>query len=352
MSAPRICYFGIYDSAYPRNDILLSGLRACGVPVLQCQADWREKNRYRILRKKLRQQEGNYDILYAAHPAAIPVILGRVLSRKPVVMDALYSMYDAVVNDRQEVPWYHPRALRLLFLDWLAAFLSTAMVVDTLEHREYWSRLPFIRKEKIFVLYTGVQEKIFYPSKELSVHSHFLVSFHGFYIPLQGVDTIVEAARLLADDPSIRFRLIGAGQLSKKVGALIEQYKLSNIEEVGKKTPQEIARLSQESDIVLGIFGNTAKARRVVPNKVYEAMGMQKPVITMDSPAIREIFSDDDALLIQNTPEALAEAIRTLQNNPDYAARLARHGYEKVSAHYAPKPLAQQFIAILSSCLP
>jgi hypothetical protein len=41
----------------------------------------------------------------------------------------------------------------------------------------------------------------------------------------------------------------------------------------------------QKADLVLGIFGDTEKSQRVVPNKVYEGLAMAKPVITGDSPA-------------------------------------------------------------------
>ena len=38
----KICYFGIYNPNYSRNDILLSGLNQIGVEVIQCNADWRD----------------------------------------------------------------------------------------------------------------------------------------------------------------------------------------------------------------------------------------------------------------------------------------------------------------------
>ncbi|HWB33732.1 MAG TPA: glycosyltransferase [Candidatus Paceibacterota bacterium] len=347
MSALRVCWFGIYDPSYPRNDILLRGLRTNGAEIIECHADWRDKNRYKILREKLRALDGAYDIVYAAHPSPGPVLVAKLVSRKPVVMDALYSMFDAAVNDRQEMPWYHPRAMKLWILDWLSALACDAMVVDTIEDQKYWSRFPFVRASKMLVLYTGIQEQIFYPAEHEPAGREFLVSFHGFYIPLQGVDRIVEAARLLRDEPDIRFRFIGSGQLSKKVDGLIEKYGLTTIEQVGRKTSEEVAALSREAHVVLGIFGATNKAQRVVPNKVYEGLGLRKPVITMDTPAVREIFDDADLLLIDNAPESIAQAIRSLKADPAHAREIAERGHAKVTTRYSPTPLGGQLLDFL-----
>jgi glycosyltransferase involved in cell wall biosynthesis len=347
MNRLRVCWFGIYDPKYPRNDILLRGLRAAGVGVVEIQADWKDPHRYAYLRKELRDRSGDYDLIYTAYPATVPTIWAKLLTRKPVVMDALYSMYDAVVQDRKEIPAYHPRAIKLWVLDWLSALLADCMIVDTGQHQAYWARFPFVRRSKIHVVYTGVQDHIFKPGQKGA--DGFLVSFHGFYIPLQGVDKIVKAAALLRNE-SIRFRLIGSGQLSNTVDALIKEHSLVNIEQTGRKTPEEIARLSQEADVVLGIFGDSDKARRVIPNKLYEGLAMKKAVITADTPAVREIFDESDLILIENTPEALAGAIRMLEADIDLRARIAANGYEKVLTRFAPAPLGKTLASLLLSC--
>jgi glycosyltransferase involved in cell wall biosynthesis len=340
----RVCWFGIYDPNYPRNDILLRGLRAQGVEIIECRADWKDRARFKLLTKQLRALKGSYDIVYAAYPSNTAVLLAKLLTRKPVVMDALYSMYDAVVNDRQEIPWFHPRALKLLFSDWIAALCSDFMIVDTKAHGAYWARLPFIRTKKMGVVYTGVQDYIFYP-QESKPGKDFLVSFHGFYIPLQGVPKIVEAARLLSDDASIRFRLIGGGQQSKEVDSLIQKYGLKNIEQTGRVSAQQVGVYAREADVVLGVFGDTEKASRVVPNKVYEGMALRKPVITKDTPSVREIFTEKELMLIDNTPEALAQAIRLLKNDADFRERLAQAGYEKVKGAFYPERLAAIWVS-------
>ncbi len=68
--------------------------------------------------------------------------------------------------------------------------------------------------------------------------------------------------------------------------------------------------------MLLGIFGDTSKAGRVVPNKVFQAMAVGAAIITRDSAAARELLRDgESALLIPPAdPDALAIAIRRLRD--------------------------------------
>ena len=360
----KICWFGIYDRAYSRNDILITGLRLNGTEVVECSADWREPGRYRKLARQLKALRGGYDVVYAAYPAPVATLVAKLITRKPVWMDAFYSMYDAVVNDRREISWFHPRALKLALLDWLAVLAADQITVDTEAHKKYWSSWLFVRASKIHVVYLGVNTEQFYPMAAkgtadtvsgargaiagASVPRKFLVHFHGTNIPLQGIGKIVEAAALLKDDSSIRFRFIGIKDDQKRSGLSTDILSLPNAELIGRVTIPELNSYMAEADAVLGIFGDTAKAPRVIPNKVYEGMAARKPVITMDSPATREIFSDDDVLLIKNDPHAIADAIKLLQKDPSSRARLAKNAYKLITSRYSPREAAQALLVEMS----
>ncbi len=71
------------------------------------------------------------------------------------------------------------------------------------------------------------------------------------------------------------------------------------------------------------------KAARVIPNKVFQALACARPVITADTPAARELLTDDvDALLVPpGDPEALGQ--RRAAGSPataELAGRLAERG--------------------------
>jgi len=102
----------------------------------------------------------------------------------------------------------------------------------------------------------------------------------------------------------------------------------------------------------LGNFGDTPLAPLVISNKVYEALAMRKPVITSDMPANREFFREGEAVLIPLVnPEALANAILMLKNNPVIREQIAQKGHERFLESASTKVLGQELNKIIHELL-
>jgi glycosyltransferase involved in cell wall biosynthesis len=91
---------------------------------------------------------------------------------------------------------------------------------------------------------------------------------------------------------------------------------------------EDLPAAYQSAGCALGIFGTSDKARRVIPNKAYQALACGAPLITGDTPAARELLADGrDALLVPTgDPAALAAAVRRLAAEPALARQLADAG--------------------------
>ncbi len=79
------------------------------------------------------------------------------------------------------------------------------------------------------------------------------------------------------------------------------------------------------------VWGSSAAARkagRVIPNKVWQAMAVGRPIITADTPGAREVLRDGyDALLVPvGDARALAGALARLADDPELRARARRPG--------------------------
>ena len=148
----------------------------------------------------------------------------------------------------------------------------------------------------------------------------FNVLFMGKYTPLHGIKYIVEAAEILKDHNDIKFTFIGKGQLYPTIRKSVREKGLDNIEFIEwveyEKLPDYIAR----TDVCLGIFNNSGKASRVIPNKVFQAMAMGKPVVATRVGGIPELVVDGQTGLLceAENPENLAQNIIKLadQNGP------------------------------------
>ncbi|MFN3692847.1 MAG: glycosyltransferase [Candidatus Paceibacteria bacterium] len=346
----KICFLGTYDPQYPRNKILIDGLRQNGVEVVECNIKGCGYLIYLPLIKKFLTTKRDYDYVFCAFPVHLSIFLA-LLGRKPVIVDALISLYDTAVRDRQLYAWWNPFALSLYLLDILTVKIAHHVTVDTAEHKAYFSK--WRNANDITVIPLGVHSKEFFavPSARKPMQQ-FLVQFHGGYIPLQGIDKIVAAAKILKNDSSIHFRLIGGGQQYDEIAARIKTDELTNVTLIPWQTVPNLNVMLSEADVIFGVFGESAKTNRVIPNKIFQGLAVGKPVITKDTGSVRALFSDNDLVLVQNTPESIAAAIVKLKNNPEWCKQLADNGQKKIADFYREKEIASILVNALKNHRP
>ena len=183
--------------------------------------------------------------------------------------------------------------------------------------------------------------------------AHLKILFWGNYIPLQGVQFIVRAAALLCNEGNIKFTMIGGGQMYNKIIVLAQELKVTNIHFIGHLPLDQLPSHINNADICLGIFGDTEKTNMVIPNKAYETIAMRKPLITADTPAIRELFTDQKDILLCRAadPEDLAQKIRFLYGNIDTRSRIAECGYDTYKANCTPAIIGNKLLDALKQAI-
>ncbi len=378
----RVCYFGTYRTGYNRNEIMMEGLRRAGVEVVECNEQlwrgiedrvqiasggwlnpafwWRVLCTYlRLLRRY--KSVGYYDVLIVGYPGQMDVFLARFLSwlrRKPLVWDILMSIYLVALErglDKRS-------SITINMLRWIekvALRLPDMLIQDTPEYIN-WLRLTHgVSLEKFRLVPIGADERIFQPSTKSQAArkgTSFRVVYYGTFIPNHGVEYIVEAARLLSNDQSIQFDLIGSGPDQGKARSLAASYHLSNVHFMDWMEKSELVKQAQTADILLGTFGATPQSVITVHNKVYEGLAMSKAVITGDSPAVRQVMRHGEHIYLckRENPQALAEAILELKENPSLRNRLSTQGYALYRERFTTQKLGsqlKQYLAELTGCL-
>lgn len=351
----KICYFGEYNRDYPRNSILRKGLRQNGIDVIECDIPFLTKysHQYPKLLKKYFSLHSKFDAIIVAEMNQFTVPLAKALSKIngiPLIFDMFFSLYDSTVNDRKVLSGGAPKAVFLKFLDKLGLILPNIVLTDTEAHSRFYHDTFGISYSKMMVVRVGSDPDIFYPydSKDTN-NKDFTVSFVGTFIPLHGVKYIIKAAKLVEKDRSIKFEIVGEGQTYIQDYKLAKEMNCNNIRFLEPVPLRELPFIIDRADICLGIFGDTAKARRVIPNKIYQALAMKKPVITGDSPAIKEIFGDGEHLILCSmaNPRELAVAIIMLKQNRPLMDRISDRGYQLVRTSFAPKAIAKSLKDII-----
>jgi len=217
----------------------------------------------------------------------------------------------------------------------IACRLPDLLILDTAEYVAWFRTTHDVPSERFRLVPTGADDRIFRSvatrslANGCTVDELFRVVYYGTFIPNHGVECIVEAAHLLADDPSITFELIGEGPDRDKAAALARHYNLSNVDFVSWLDKEQLMERVSKADICLGVFGTTPQSLMTVQNKIYEGLAMARPVITGDAPAVGQALVHGEHLYLceRADPQALADAVRTLKADADLCRRLAESGH-------------------------
>ncbi len=345
-----ICYFGDYDPEYNRVRTILKGLEKLGVKVIHCNAPDGSKRHYWPLIKKLWSLRGQYDVIVVGMSnSRIMPIFAKLFGNKPVIWDALYSLWDNRVHDRQLVSPYSLGALQLWIMDYLGAWFADVTFLDVQHHADYYSSTFHLPKHKFAYVLVGADTDVFAPLPKNKELPYFEVEFHGKYIPLQGTPFIVQAAKLLEND-NVHFTMIGAGQEEKAAKAIAEKLEVKNVTFLPFMPQSEITEYVRNADICLGMLGNVPRVVRSIPNKFYEVAAMARVCVNVDTVSLREVFTPDvDAIAVKlGDPEDLARKIREVKERGN-ALEMGQRAYETFLKTSTPTIVAQSLLDIIKT---
>ncbi|MCK4233170.1 glycosyltransferase [candidate division WOR-3 bacterium] len=370
-----VCYFGTYLPEYPRNKVLIEGLRLQGINVKECHYPLWHGIEPRISKiKGLRRKAfltakilwaycnllsnhhniSEYDVMLVGYTGHFDVLLAKILSsfrRKPLIFDFFWSMYCTFIEDRKIFLKNSLMAKLIKYIDIFTYNVSDVLLLDTQTHIKYISKTLNLDEKKFKPIWVGADESVFYPVKQRR-SNNFQILFFGTFIPLQGIETIIKAAKLLEKE-EILFKIIGKGQLSSRINNLSQSLELKNCTFVEWVPLEKLVDEISQSDICLGIFGASIKASSVIPNKVFDSIACKKPCITEDSPAIREIFTNKkDILLVPPEDEhALAKAILTLRDNDMLRENISKNAYTLFLTNFTKKSVGKQLKDIIENTI-
>jgi len=344
----NILVTGNYNPIYNRTSVLLHGLRKLGHQVIE--KPFRKKRITAADKKEIREWENKTDIVFMPSFTHVNVRSVKKITTKPLVFDPLISRYLSKVFDYKAVWKYSPRAYKNYLKDKISMTHADLVFADTQAHKAYFTSRIGIPAEKIHVLPVGVNEELFYPLPGQKKENTFVVGFYGSFIPLHGADVIVETAALLKNEKNIRFVLLGDGVQFNQIKATLKKNSMQNVDLKGWISYQDLNSEINAFDVSLGIFGSSLKTNKVVPNKIYHYMACNKPVITKDTEAMRELFTDGkDVLLTRANPKQVAEKILFLRENPEIRERIKLAGYNNVVKNHNSKSVGNKFIQAVTS---
>lgn len=358
----RVCFFGSYvkdSNGIPSGNggtLLKKILEVQNVQVIECHEDVDNFHSFIKAYVKLffKHRKLDYDVMIIPWRGILTLPLAKLIHRRPIIYFPAFSIFDTLVHDRKKIKENSLRAKLVHMVDNVACKWVDRVILESTEEINYFVREFGLHKEKFLQLPLAADESIFSPQLNKEVSDKFTVFFFGTFIPLHGVETIVQSAIILQNHSDISFTICGDGQTRPEIEKIIQENNLKNMRLLGLVSKETLLENLKNSDVCLGIFGNTLKARKVVTNKVFQVLASSKPLITMDSPAAREskLESGTNCILVPpSSPEKLADAILFMKDNREKREQMAIAGYQTYVNHLSMNIVGKQLVKFIQELL-
>jgi glycosyltransferase involved in cell wall biosynthesis len=253
------------------------------------------------------------------------ILVSRIFNKK-LVVEMYISLYDTYVRDRKLIKDGSKEARFWMEKDILALTKSDYIIHTASEELTYWEKILGINidRSKVFIapncnVSTPVIKRKFMQDGILKI------CWWGTFIPLHGLDKILQAMKILKEH-ELQFTCTLLGVDNPHFYTYAEKIQLDNLEQhvvlrkdLSFPDGSLPKYLIDNCDLALGIFGDTDKARYAVPNKLIEALAMESPTLTMNSPGLREFFNPEtDLWTCEPSPKSIAETILTITGGVAY----------------------------------
>lgn len=214
-----------------------------------------------------------------------------------------------------------------------------------------------VKKNKVVVIpnWTDVdhirpalKENNFRSAHDLS--GRFVVMFAGNLGYNSVLDTVLDAAELLKHDSSIIFVVVGEGNAKAGLVERAELMGLTNVRFLPTQPKETLPEMLGAADVSL-VTLNRHLGQLNVPSKTYSIMASTRPVLAAvpENSEIAGLVQEADCgvWVPPEDPKSLAQAIKTLSQQPELLERLGTNGRNYVVSHFDRRSLISRYHQLL-----
>ena len=176
---------------------------------------------------------------------------------------------------------------------------------------------------------------------------HFV--FAGNVGEMQSVDTIVEAAGILKDDPRAVFDIVGDGSALAACRQLAKD--LPNVVFHGRKALEEMPGVYDMADAMLVTLKDNPRIATTLPGKVQSCMAAGKAIIGAISGETVQVIRESGSGLC-GAPEdaqALARLVREMMDRPESFSQYGKNARAYCQNHFRKDVILQKLTAELEN---
>jgi glycosyltransferase involved in cell wall biosynthesis len=196
------------------------------------------------------------------------------------------------------------------------------------------SLIPNGANTDIFQFHPEARERI---RAKLGLAEKFVVIYAGIHGIAQGLETVIEAARLLANDTRVYFVLIGEGPQKREIANLVRRYELTNLNLLPEQPREAIPDYLSAADAALVPLRNLDIFEGALPSKIFDAWACNRPVLISIDGEARQVVElagggiyvpPEDAVSLKNAILSLLQddaGNKTMGNNGRAFEFYAKH---------------------------
>ena len=186
---------------------------------------------------------------------------------------------------------------------------------------------------------------------EWGLEGKFVAAYVGTHGMAHGLDTIIDAAVLLSDQPDIVFLMVGEGAERERLSHRVKELGLENIVMQPQQPNERMPAIWSLTDVSLVLLRRLDLFKTVIPSKIFESMAMSRPIVLGVEGEVAGIIEESQTgvCIEPESAAALAEAVLALYRDQDLYARLAANGRPCVSRDFDRTVLADRYEKILCS---
>ncbi len=330
---------------FPHDRHIIDGLKENGHKVIELEENSPGMKKYSNLAKYLKREVVKYDAIFVGFTSPFFVPIARIFSKNRIIYNATSSQYEGNIVSRGISPFSF-EAMKWWLIDFISFHLASLVLLESPSQIKYIGRNWLVKRNKLILSWSGLNEKEYYYEPNVSKYSKFTVLFRGRFLPESGIDTVIKVAKIL-EDSDIAFLIIGHGFSYRLVNTLMDELKPKNIVMINHSLPiDELRKKMQASHISLGQMADHPRLERTLPCKSFESLAMRLPYLTARNKAVLELLKEDETCLCSKPgdPRDLADKILFLKNRPEILELVAKNGYEFYRQNLTSKILADNLI--------
>jgi len=213
-----------------------------------------------------------------------------------------------------------------------------------------------IDRARLALVPNGVDVEAFGAGPERPPRDGVTAVYAGAHGPMNGLDTVLDAAALLRDEPRVRFLLVGDGPSKPALVAAARARGLANVEFRDPVPKRGMPALLAGADAGLMVLREAPLfSFGVSPNKLFDYLGAALPVVCNVPGEVAAMLEESGAgeQAADASAAALAQALRRmLARGADERKHMGERGREWVTREHRREVLAERLDGVLRAVLP